>query len=502
MVADEEQGQPARAAWFAWPPAGTPKRSRTVANALIENARVPAAQPVAVPAPDVDAEAARRGSTSIVVHRPPGVAPMPLRQSSAGEQLPKPPNLTPGCAGSMGYLAIYAVVIAAFTGVSLIGPLRPVGLALLAIAPSIMFVLFLVRRFREVIDLWQLTFTTLWAIGLMLPLVLLHLMLSAFGAWRPLYDVHDVMQPLLTAYVQAGLLEELLKFNAIRAVLWKDLVADPRALLVYACGAANGFALIENLLYVLNSGPVTGVLRAFLSVPAHTAWGMMSGTALAERKFLGTRNAWYTIVPLPVVAHGTYNFALFAIDLIPPEAPTYATPLLFLVAPLVTIASLVYVYRHATKFADVPLVEVRPLQKAGLLPRATLGSCGQDCLVCLPCFEADEDRNMSAETMVQIQRQFRAPQSPARRVVGQHLDASDAAPGHDSARSTGARAATPPSARAAQQGGTGRLLLVTVPADYVPGHRLKVVSPHDGREYFVDVPSGSMAPGSQLVVQY
>jgi hypothetical protein len=52
----------------------------------------------------------------------------------------------------------------------------------------------------------------------------------------------------LHAYVRAGLVEESLKYSAIRAPLWNDFVADPRGMFVYACAAANAVAGVENLM--------------------------------------------------------------------------------------------------------------------------------------------------------------------------------------------------------------------------------------------------------------
>mmetsp|Transcript_26538 Transcript_26538/g.78081 ORF Transcript_26538/g.78081 Transcript_26538/m.78081 type:complete len:336 (+) Transcript_26538:202-1209(+) len=335
-----------------------------------------------------------------------------------------------------------------------------------------------------------MAFTTLWAIALMAPLVALLLILNSTGAWQPVFSLDQVVEPLITAYFLAGFLEELLKYNAIRGVLWKDLVADPRALLVYACGAANGFALIENLLYVFGSGTVTGILRAFLSVPAHTAWGMISGSMLAERKFLGVKNDWYTIVPLPCVLHGTYNFALFSVALLPPGSPAAYAGLLTAVSPLVTLFSLGYVYWQSRKFKDVPFVEVRSLQRAGLLPQATVSSCIGDCVACTPCgssLNATQGRSMRAQSMARLETDFRTAQAP------QASDPETGAPGSSTDYRGAHHPGGPPN--------NDRIMFVTVPDNFQPGHRLKVVGPLDQREYLIELPPNTR-PGTQVLVPY
>lgn len=79
--------------------------------------------------------------------------------------------------------------------------------------------------------------------------------------------------------------EESCKYLAIRRVVFKDFVVDPRALIVYACCAGAAFGTVEDCLYNLQYGLGTAIVRAFTSVPLHCATGLIMGTSLATRRF-------------------------------------------------------------------------------------------------------------------------------------------------------------------------------------------------------------------------
>lgn len=450
-------------------PAGA--RERTIADAYMEQAQ-------------------QANSTSVVhqgggdQHAPP-LTPV-VQRYPEGDAVA--PTLLPKWYVMLGLLALYTAVIVVCALIVLVVPV--LGLFLLACSPSVMLVAFLVWRYNDSTDVMQLALTTLWAIALLIPLVAFQFVLQLTGAYVGIASLPCAATAFIRAYLLAGFLEELLKYNAIRAILHKDLVADPRALLVYAAGASNGFALVENILYVFDSslanidaqrGLAVGIARAFLSVPSHTADGLLSGTALAARKFLGVDNKWYTILPLPVFIHGTYNFALFLIECYPGGWWYFV---LFLVPWAVTIIAFVIIYYRARKLHSVPLVEVKALQAAGVLPRATCGSCADDCAACWHGPRAPANgRYAEPQALQQMARAHRersqASTAPIQPVVPMAVGA------------------TPVEAPSTTD--HGRLLQVVVPDDMVPGASLRVVV--DGRELLVAVPEGA-APGTVLVVAY
>lgn len=87
--------------------------------------------------------------------------------------------------------------------------------------------------------------------------------------------------------------------------------------IVYAVFVSLGFATLENVLYVLDFGRNTAILRAFTSVPAHAFYGVSMGYYMGIAKYnekIGNlkecqKNKIISIV-LPIIFHGTFDFLL------------------------------------------------------------------------------------------------------------------------------------------------------------------------------------------------
>lgn len=84
---------------------------------------------------------------------------------------------------------------------------------------------------------------------------------------------------------------------------------------VYAVFVSLGFALLENILYVLQYGFSTAVARALLSVPGHACFGVFMGAyyGMAKRYENGgcpqnCRNCLRRSVLIPMLLHGIYDF--------------------------------------------------------------------------------------------------------------------------------------------------------------------------------------------------
>lgn len=112
--------------------------------------------------------------------------------------------------------------------------------------------------------------------------------------------------------VAAPILEELGKFLVVFLFVYRLREFDePMDGIVYGVAAALGFATLENILYVLQHGVGTGILRAVLSVPGHALWGCLWGYALGRAKFTkgpdGTR--WVVVaLLLAMLSHALFNF--------------------------------------------------------------------------------------------------------------------------------------------------------------------------------------------------
>ena len=86
---------------------------------------------------------------------------------------------------------------------------------------------------------------------------------------------------------------------------------------VYCVFSALGFAALENVLYVAESGLRTAVMRALLSVPGHFFFAVYMGIYLGEAKVCERcgqrrRRGYYLLCSLavPVLLHGFWDFDL------------------------------------------------------------------------------------------------------------------------------------------------------------------------------------------------
>lgn len=93
--------------------------------------------------------------------------------------------------------------------------------------------------------------------------------------------------------------------------------------IVYATFISLGFATIENILYTLSGGIVTGIIRAITTVPAHAFFGIFSGyyLSLSRKEQLAQNNKnkrkylFYSLL-VPFLLHGFYDFCLLTQNII------------------------------------------------------------------------------------------------------------------------------------------------------------------------------------------
>lgn len=123
---------------------------------------------------------------------------------------------------------------------------------------------------------------------------------------------------VLDTFLGVALIEELCKYYAFKIGAWKSKAFNYRFdAIVYAVAASLGFAALENVLYVMDSGMDTAVLRAFTAVPGHAIDGITMGL------FLGPAKAWALngnkkkskkyrrlAILIPVIEHGLYDVSL------------------------------------------------------------------------------------------------------------------------------------------------------------------------------------------------
>lgn len=118
---------------------------------------------------------------------------------------------------------------------------------------------------------------------------------------------------VLDAFFCIALVEEFVKFAAVKLFGYKhsayDEVYDG---MIYCVTVSLGFATVENVIYVMQYGLATAVVRAVTSVPAHAMFALSMGYFMSLSKFLNTKKKLYRVLTLvsPVLLHGMYDSIL------------------------------------------------------------------------------------------------------------------------------------------------------------------------------------------------
>lgn len=123
-----------------------------------------------------------------------------------------------------------------------------------------------------------------------------------------------------SAFLEAGIPEELSKFLIFMIFIWRDKNFDEYFDgIVYATFIGLGFACVENIEYVFSYGFQTGVVRALLSVPGHFLFGVVMGYFLSMAKFHPEKRSTYlwSGLLLAMLAHGLFDWLLMVASVMP-----------------------------------------------------------------------------------------------------------------------------------------------------------------------------------------
>ncbi len=121
---------------------------------------------------------------------------------------------------------------------------------------------------------------------------------------------------LVGMVVGVALVEESVKLFALMWLARRDREIDePFDWIVYAVTVSLGFAMIENVSYVLAGGVAVGVARALTSVPSHALNGTVMGHRLAlawRSRSDASRHQRVLALVEPTLWHGCYDFFAMA----------------------------------------------------------------------------------------------------------------------------------------------------------------------------------------------
>jgi len=220
-------------------------------------------------------------------------------------------------------------------------------LLILSIAPIVIFANMIYKRDFDKEPKSLLIKLFLCGIGsTFLTLIITKLLTSIIPFFGYPYTELDAIELIPYVFIGVALIEEFSKWIFVYKLEYNDNefnhLYDG---IVYAAFVSLGFACFENILYVMQSGIATAILRAFLAIPGHLCDGIMMGYYLSmaklamcnNHKSLSKKNLILSLI-IPTLAHGVYDYLIFA--------STVTDNSLFLIAFFIFV---VFFYTYASK---------------------------------------------------------------------------------------------------------------------------------------------------------
>lgn len=149
----------------------------------------------------------------------------------------------------------------------------------------------------------------------------------------PIYGGGKISGAIMISFVQVAWVEELAKLIAVFVIAWKNKhFNEENDGIVYVGASALGFAMLENMFYVLSYGFTVGIMRAITAMPLHCFTGVLMGHYVGQAKFAPTGEERKKNILkgffLAYFIHGLYDTLVFT-----------QTPAALLILPIVAGAA-------------------------------------------------------------------------------------------------------------------------------------------------------------------
>ncbi|MBN2745513.1 MAG: PrsW family intramembrane metalloprotease [Bacteroidales bacterium] len=184
-----------------------------------------------------------------------------------------------------------------------------------AIAPVVAILIYIYYR-----DKWEkeplrklLSALALGALSV-IPVLIVEIWLHDLSFNLPLSKRLDAFY---NAFVVAAFTEESFKFIALLIIVWRSRqFSEKYDGIVYAVFVSLGFAMVENIKYVLDGGMNVALTRAITAVPAHALFGVTMGYYLSFARFslFFKRRNFILALLIPIMLHGIYDFILMSAE--------------------------------------------------------------------------------------------------------------------------------------------------------------------------------------------
>jgi RsiW-degrading membrane proteinase PrsW (M82 family) len=128
----------------------------------------------------------------------------------------------------------------------------------------------------------------------------------------PLFGHAGLLGAAAVSFLQIAPVEEAAKLAVVMLFAWrKPAFNEENDGIVYLGAAAIGFALLENVIYVVQFGLATGAARAVSAVPLHVFTGVLAGLHVGLARFASSRALRIRLVlrgfALAWFVHGLYD---------------------------------------------------------------------------------------------------------------------------------------------------------------------------------------------------
>lgn len=162
-----------------------------------------------------------------------------------------------------------------------------------------------------------LTKLFVWGVISIIPILVLEIAVNTFVDAD---KVSNQIVKLIATFVGIGLIEEGAKWIITYKVVYNSKEFNHAYdAIVYAVFVSLGFALIENIFYVFGRGALTGVLRAFTTIPSHACDGIIMGyfLGLAKQEEYNSnqeesdKNMFMSLL-IPIIAHTLYDYFIIS----------------------------------------------------------------------------------------------------------------------------------------------------------------------------------------------
>ncbi len=185
-----------------------------------------------------------------------------------------------------------------------------------ALAPVIVLLFYIYKRDKYEKEPKKLLLKSfLFGIISVIPIIFIEYALSDYWEAKYAFEKKTIQTAFYDSFIVAAFTEEFFKILVFFIFIWNNKNFNEKFDgIVYAVYISMGFATAENILYVMQNGLGTGILRAFTAVPAHAVFAVTSGYFLARAKFKpsGKNSSLLLALLVPILLHGLYDFFILS----------------------------------------------------------------------------------------------------------------------------------------------------------------------------------------------